>query len=321
MPDLTSIAKLAASLADKPWLGELYQEAQPQLFEEVLKLAASPFFRFKLFSQQVAFVQDPSRNKWAIAGNRGGKTVCGLVDDVADCLGLDTVTKKPSEKYAQPPKVWIVTDTEETANQVIARTLVEQVLGTDQSGILWNMVDDEVKYTEKSGFSDNFVGFTNGASLEIKFSTQDRKVFQGRAIDKIHHDEVQPRDIYGECLARLVDRNGYFMGTMTPIFDRKKGIPWFWNEVYLKAEEKGVAFHRWSMLDNPYLSQAAKDRLLREWDEDERDARVYGSFTPIGVSLAWKPTVLNRIREGCRPPLPGQVELDEEGNLTFRRTA
>ncbi len=321
MVDLTVITQLALTLQAKPWLGEIYSSQQPELFDRVIALAASPFFKWQPFGTdqtlQRGLLACSSRNKWAIAGNRAGKTVSGLMEDVADCLQLSCITKLSSDKFPHPPKIWIVSDTEGTAVGIVERTLVDSVLGEDQSGYLWNLVDDTCKYTPKSGFSDHFIRFTNGATIEVKFSTQDRKVFQGQACDKIHFDEVQPKDIYSECQARLVDRNGYFLGTMTPVFDRKHGIPWIWEDLYLRREDKGIDFFQWSMLDNPYLSQEAKDRLVREWDEDEKEARIYGSFTPIGVSLAWNPRLLTRIKQGLIPPTLGQFELNSQGKPTF----
>jgi len=317
MTELSKIGAFAVQLRNKPWLSDIMAEKQPQVFEQVLRFAQTPFFSWKPFPAQEKFLNDPSRNKWTSAGNRAGKTLCGLIEDVADCLQLDPVTKGLRDRYAHPPKIWIVSDTEDTAVGIVERTLVEGVFGTDESGMLWNYIDSSCKYTAKSGFSQHYIRFTNGASIDIKFSTQDRKVFQGQALDKIHFDEVQPKDIYGECTARLVDRNGYFLGTMTPIFDKRKGVPWIWEDLYLMREEKGIVFHEWSMLDNPHLSQEAKERMMREWDEDELEARIYGRFTPIGVTLAWSPRLMQRIKEDIL--LPREVTIDAIGKTKKQR--
>ena len=323
--ELEPIAKLAYELAHKPHLHDVFESTHPQAFKDIVGLLSSPFYRWQPFgdregsgSAQFAFLMDPSRNKWATAGNRAGKTVAGLMEDVGDCLHIDPVTKHWSDKYEHPPKIWVVSDTEETSINVIERTIVEQVLGTDESGFLWNFIDDKCQYTDKNGWSDHQIRFTNGAWIQVKFSTQKRNTFQGVRLDKVHHDEVQPRDVYGECVARLADTNGYFTGTMTPIYDEKagKGIPWIYEDLYLVRESKGINFHRWSMLENPYIPQEAKDRLLNQWDEDEVDARVYGMFVPIGVKLAFPTKLIRSFKQDIvDPEEKAQLMYDEEGNI------
>jgi len=303
--DLNTVAEVAASLAAQPKLHQVYESQFPDTYKQILKLLDSPFYRWYPFKDrnnepnaQFGFCQSRHKNKWCTAGNRGGKTISGLMEDVADCLMLDVITKRPSDKYQQPPQMWIVSDTEETAINVIERGIVTDVLGSDESGFLWNFIRDEASYSEKGGFADHIIPWTNGATIQTKFSTQKRNTFQGRKLDKVHHDEVQPRDIYGECVARLADRNGYFLGTMTPIYDEKRGggIPWIYEELYLQKTKKNIEFHNWSMLDNPYIPQEAKDRLLDQWDEDEIDARVYGQFVPMGVKLAFPTKLIRKVR-------------------------
>jgi phage terminase large subunit-like protein len=240
------------------------------------------------------------------------------MENVGDCLQIDAVTKHWDTKFEEPPRIWIVSDTEETAINVIERTIVDQVLGKDETGFLWNFIDDSCQYTDKNGWSDHQIRFTNGAWIQVKFSTQKRNTFQGVRLDKVHHDEVQPKDVYGECVARLADTNGYFIGTMTPIYDEKagKGIPWIYQDLYMVRDSKNISFHQWSMLDNPYIPQEAKDRLMGQWDEDEVDARVYGMFVPIGVKLAFPTKLIRSFKPDIvEPDYKSQLMYDEEGNI------
>ncbi len=323
--ELKPIAELAYQLAHKPHLYEVFETTHPSAFHNIKGLLNSPFYRWQPFGDreglgtaQYGFLRDTSRNKWATAGNRAGKTVAGLMENVGDCLQIDSVSKHWDTKFEEPPRIWIVSDTEETAVNVIERTIVDQVLGKDETGFLWNFIDDQCQYTDKNGWSDHQIRFTNGAWIQVKFSTQKRNTFQGVRLDKIHHDEVQPRDVYGECVARLADTNGYFIGTMTPIYDEKagKGIPWIYEDLYLVRDSKNISFHQWSMLDNPYIPQEAKDRLMGQWDEDEVDARVYGMFVPIGVKLAFPTKLIRSFKPDIvEPDHKSQLMYDEEGNI------
>jgi len=327
--DLAAIAEVAASLSVQPKLHEVYQAQFPDTYSQILSLLSSPFYRWYPFKDekgdpfaQWGFCSSNHKNKWATAGNRAGKTVSGLMEDVADCLMLDVISKRPTTRYKDPPQMWIVSDTEETAVGIVERGIVDDVLGSDETGFLWNFIKDECTYSEKNGWADHAIHWTNGATIQVKFSTQKRNTFQGRKLDKVHHDEVQPRDIYGECVARLADKNGFFTGTMTPIYDEKRGggIPWLYEELYLQREKKNIEFHNWSMLDNPYIPQEAKDRLMEQWDEDEIDARVYGHFVPMGVKLAF-PTKLIRMQRHLTsaPCHDGHLEMID-GKAVFVET-
>jgi len=331
--DLSKLASLAVQLRERPFLHEAFQAADAKAYEQIRHLATTPFFQWSPFGAiegkryggytgsdpcQAGALLDPSNNKWLIAGNRGGKTIAGLMEDVADCLGLDVVTKQKSKRFQGPIGMWIVSDTEETSVNVCERTLVDQVLGEDEAGFLWNYIDDSSKWSSRSGWAEHRLAFTNGSWIQFKFSTQKRNTFQGVRLHKVHHDEVQPREIYGECMARLADFHGKFLGTMTPVFDEKRGgIPWIYEELFLHQRSKGITFHRWSMLDNPYIPQDAKDRLLQQWDEDEIEARVHGMFVPMGVKLAFSSKLLREMRSlVCKPVMKGHLAMDEAGAVT-----
>ena len=319
-----NVTELAKLLSENPALHNIFAEEKPKEYEMVLKMASSPFFQWKPFGVaegsgtcQHGFLKSRSRNKWAITGNRCGKTESGLIEDVSDCLLIDSITRSRSFKYAKPIRMWAVSDTEETSINVLERILVDRILGTDESGFMWNFVSDASKYTARSGWANHQLEFTNGSFIQFKFSTQKRNTFQGTSLHKVHFDEVQPKDIYGECQARLADTNGYFIGTMTPIYDKTKGIPWIYEDLYLRRDDKDLEFHTWSLLDNPYVDEAAKARLMREWDEDEIEARVYGAFVPMGVKLALPSTVMREIRTQLKEYVSGSLELLEDGTVSF----
>ena len=336
--DLSMLSKLATQLIARPELHEVFEAADSKSYEQIRSLALSPFFLWSPFGLindkayggyrgqdacQAGALLDESNNKWFIAGNRGGKTIAGLMEDVADCLGLDVVTKQRSKRFEGPVYMWVVSDTEETSVNVCERTLVEQVLGEDESGFLWNFVDDASRYNARSGWADHRLMFTNGSWIHFKFSTQKRNTFQGVRLHKVHHDEVQPREIYGECMARLADYHGRFLGTMTPIFDEKRGgIPWIYEELFLQQQAKVITFHRWSMLDNPHIPEDAKQRLMQQWDEDEIEARVHGMFVPMGVKLAFSSKLLRHLRSmSVKPSLRGTLLMDDEGEVTCEMQA
>ena len=277
-------------------------------------------------THQVGMLRSDALNKWLTAGNRAGKTIVGVIEDVADALNLHPITKaprQPQERFDKAPvRMWVVSDTEEVSIKNPQMTIYHEVLGTDESGFMWNFVDDSCKFSDSSGWSDSTLRFTNGAWIQFKFSSQKRKTFQGVKLHKVHMDEVQPKAIYDECLARLADFNGYMLGTMTPLEDR--GLPWIYEDLYVPRADKGIEFWQWSMLDNPYISDAAKRRLMRQWGgEDEAivAARNYGAIEHTSQRMAFNHQLVRRLRDNITPPEHGELELTGDGAVTFHKVA
>jgi phage terminase large subunit-like protein len=334
LSDLTDLVKLAKHINDHPWSEQILAEQYPREMDRIAKLSRAPFIRWAPFGFhngvrfggyredgtnpcQVGFLASNARNKWCTSGNRGGKSLSGCMEDFGDAIHLNPITKMP-DTYRYEDKairIWVVSDTEETSINGVEQIFYEQVLGPDEDGAMWNFIDDGCNYTPKSGWSGRRILFTNGSWIQFKFSTQGRRTFQGVSLDKVHIDEVQPQPIYSECSARLTDRNGYLLGTMTPLDD--KGVPWIYEELYIPREEKNIEFHQWSMYDNPHLSPEGRDRLIRQWDEDEVEARVYGSFVPIGHKLAFSHAMIRRLRDQVEPPMMGDLMYNEKGMVEF----
>jgi phage terminase large subunit-like protein len=325
--NLSEVSELAQLLNGQPELAGILEAENPNEFREFWRMAAIPAMRFEPFKgvkgnqAQVGSHSSNHHNKWDVCGNRTGKTLRGLNEDWCDQMLLDPMTKGISKRFTEPFPMWIVSDTEETSIDVIEKTFAEEVLGLDEQGMGWQLVKDGTTWNRKAGFSNHLCEFTNGSTIRFKFSTQKRRTFQGVSLGKAHLDEEQPYDVYGECRTRLVDRHGYLLGTMTPIYERSKGISWVYEELYLDRNNKDIEFHNWSLLDNPYITDQAKKTLMKEWNEDDIEARVYGMFVPMGVKLAFSGALIREIEAGCVSGIDGQIDMNEHGQIVFSRDA
>ena len=325
------IAALARGLEADPALGDLLAEANPQGFEQVLKVAQFPLVRWQPFGYtsddnpcQIGFCASRARQRWVTAGNRAGKTEMALMEDAADCLGIDVISKGPSARFTPPVDIWVVSDTEDTSIEIVQRTFAEQVLGPNQLSYGWELVADDIHYSPKGGFRNNYIGFTNGSRIDFKYSSAGRIAFQGTKIDKGHFDEVPPKDVYSELYARTIDREGQIIGTCTPVFDRIHGIPWIFQDLYVPREQKGIDFFSWSLFHNPHLPETAKQALVAQWDADEMDARAYGMFTPLGMKLAFDRDLIRALRAGAPPDsqiVTGWPLRGVDGKLRFEAAA
>lgn len=317
------LAVLAGELESKPWLREVFADAQPEAYEQVLQLASCPYFQWKPYGYtiddnpcQLGWLEEWAHQAWLVAGNRTGKTVSTWIKFFSCMVGVDPLTRAPSNRFPQGVDGWIVSDTEDTSVDIIQRTLVREILGSDESGFLWNFVDDSCLWTESGGWKGGRFATTNGSRVTFKYSTQKRKTFQGTSRNIVWADEEQPKDIMEECFTRVLDCNGYIWGTLTPIYERLRGIPWVYHDVYLHREEKGIPFHNWSLLHNPYIADEVKARLADQWDEDSREVRIHGMFVPMGIQLAFPMSMIRTMREGVKPPIStGHLRFTEEGKV------
>lgn len=318
------LALLAGEIQKKPWIADVFAEEAPDAYEQALSLAATPFFQWEPFGYtiddnpcQIGWLKEQAREAWAVCGNRTGKTVSTWIKYFSYMAGIDPLTKEPLPADFPDKRGhidgWIVSDTEDTSRDIIQRTLVREVLGEDESGFLWNFVDDSCSWTETGGWKDNRFATTNGSRTTFKFATQRRRTFQGTSRNLIWADEEQPKDIMEECEARVVDCNGFLWGTLTPVYEKLRGIPWVYYDKYLPRDSKGIVFHNWSLLHNPFIPDEAKKRLMDSWDEDSREVRVHGSFVPMGIQLAFPTSVIRGLRDQVVPPEEGFLSFDEEG--------
>jgi phage terminase large subunit-like protein len=112
---------------------------------------------------------------------------------------------------------------------------------------------------------------------------QDLDKFAGSSRHFIHFDEECPKSVWQECLARLVDTDGDWWMSQTPV----QGMEWIFDDVYIPAKEgtKDIGIVEASMEDNPTLSQAAIDRYMESLSEEERLIRKNGQYIHLGGSV------------------------------------
>lgn len=60
---------------------------------------------------------------------------------------------------------------------------------------------------------------------------------------------------------------------------------------------------------------------MSTWDASEIEARVHGAFVPMGRKLAFSSDLLRACRAKIRTPEEGMLDIDDQGNYQFRRTA
>ncbi len=225
----------------------------------------------KKHKKQLAFHRCKKRNRWVFGGNRSGKTECGAVEAVWLARGIHPYRKNRKDVFG-----WVVSLSQQVQRDV-AQSKILKYLPAE-----W--IED---ITMLSGRRDSPSGgvidqikirnvFGGVSTIGFKSCDQGREKFQGSSLDFVWFDEEPPRDIYEECLMRVMDRQGDIFGTMTPL----KGETFIYNEIYLNRRanpEIWCEFMSWE--DNPYLSAKEIKLLSSTLNESSLDSRKYGKFS------------------------------------------
>ena len=246
------------------------------LTEELLRKAATqPGIKaYKPHPSQKRFHEAKHKEKLYIGGNRSGKTVAGVAEDAMWLTG-----QHPYRDDIPPPPIRgraVAVDIEDGIKKIL---LPEFIKWIPQSFLRNGSFEDS--YDKQS----RTLTLTNGSFLEFMSYEQDFAKFAGTSRHFTHFDEEPPEDIFNECLMRLVDTNGSYWISMTPLIEMswiKDGIydPWAKGETSVFVLEVDTE-------ENPYISIGALNRLTRNLSAAERESRRKGTFiTHTGLVYA-----------------------------------
>lgn len=204
--------------------------------------------------QQKEAVECTKKNQAIFGGNRSSKSVTGAVKVI---------------KYCQ-----------ETPNSDCwAATWSDMSVPIQQAEYFkWLPKDNSIrfaKFSEQRGFLHKIIIFSNGSKIRFKTYEQGWESFQGASKNIIHLDEEAPEEIVNECKARLMDRNGVLLRTMTPL----NGVTYTYDEIVVNAhQDKEVKFWYFDNYFNPYINSEARERILGGYADKEREVRSKGHF-------------------------------------------
>ena len=234
-------------------------------------LKINTYNREKQHKKQLEFHRNACRNRWVFGGNRSGKTECGAVETVWRARGIH-----PFRQNRPQTTGWVVSLSQQVQRDVAQKKILDYL---DPSWIreirMLNGKRDSAEY----GVIDFIVienVFGNLSKIGFKSCEAGREKFQGTSLDYVWFDEEPPKDIYEECLMRVLDTEGDVYATMTPL----KGLSWVYEDIYLNPkndENIWCTFMQWE--DNPYLATEEIRRMSATLDESSLESRKYGKFS------------------------------------------
>jgi len=226
------------------------------LYTLKIRKLINPIKYFEPQEYQEEFWRSPSKYKFIFGGNRSGKTINGAAYVINKCLN--------NPNYI----VW-------------ACTYAKLSVPVQQKKIKELLPRKELKYakwSEQRGFTHKLIIFKNGSMIRFKTYEEGEEKYQGGDVDLIWNDEECKQEIYNEQLARLIDRNGEIIITMTPI----NGITWIYTDV-LENENinKSIDYWYWETAKNKKISQEGFERIIKNYSQKEAEVRSTGHFVTL----------------------------------------
>ncbi len=232
--------------------------------------ARSPnIFGYVPHEKQIPFHSAQGQGRLLIGGNRSGKTVAGICEDVF------WLTGKHPYRITPPPPVRgriIGVDFLDAVEKVLRPELARWIPLSELKGGSWDTAYSKELRT---------LTLANDSFVEFMSYEQDLDKFAGTSRHFVHFDEEPPEAIWTENKARLIDTGGSWWMTMTPV----EGMTWIYDKVYIPGKhnpESNIDIIEVRMDENPHLNPGEVQNFLSGLDKDEREARGSGKFIQIG---------------------------------------
>jgi phage terminase large subunit-like protein len=221
--------------------------------------------QYQPHDRQIEFHKAETKGKQFLGGNRSGKTVAGINEDIMWLRGKHPyLSLPPAPIYGR-----IVTvDFKNGMHKIILPQLSQWIPPSDLINGSWEDSWNGALYK---------LTLANGSEVEIMSHEQDLDKFAGVPRHFMHFDEEPPQDIFKECLARLTDYNGRWWMTMTPV----EGMTWTYDEIWEKRDTRLITVVQVDSHDNPHVSQEGLEDMLEGYSEEERKIRGQGKYIAL----------------------------------------
>lgn len=238
--------------------------------QEGIRISASypNILAYEPHEKQLEFHKATNKGRLYIGGNRGGKTVGGATESIWRLNG-----KHPYQRVPEPPirgrciSVDFTNGVEAIVKPEIRRWITPSML---------------IKGSWEDSYNSNTRTLTlsNGSFLEFKSYDQELEKHAGTSRHFVWFDEEPPHAIFEENMMRLIDTQGLWYLTMTPV----EGYTWTAEELYEPAlkGEKNIHVTKVDMFDNPHLNKLAIEEAMSHLSEDDRNARRKGDYVIQG---------------------------------------
>lgn len=211
--------------------------------------------------------------------NRGGKTTAGAFEIASFAMGFNPVR---NEKYVVPNVTWAVCLTYKAQGKQMYRALSQMLPKRPDGTPAWRWWKQE-----------SLIVCDNGSEIYLKQQEDGREAFYGEGCTAIWVDEGKEgetgKENFNEILTREIPGQPLkVFVTLTPL----NGCDWLWNRLWNEDSDdfiKGTEKFHFSMYDcaiekGGFWSLEQINARAEKYEEYERQARLYGDFTPFGTA-------------------------------------
>lgn len=236
-----------------------------QVTETLREYSVNPSITaYKPLPHQKRFHDSTAKGKLFIGGNRSGKTVGGGTEAVKWLTGTHERGDIP------PPPIRgrvVAVDIEEGINKI---TLPEIKKWLPKKYLINGNWEDSYSKVSRT------LTLTNGSTLEFMSYEQQVEKFAGTSRHFVWFDEEPPQDIFNECSLRLVDTEGSWWITMTPLIE----MSWTFDALFepWTQGDKTIEVFEVNTSENTHINSEALAFALHGIDEAEKEARTHGTY-------------------------------------------
>lgn len=242
--------------------------------------------RYRPHPKQVEFHGLAAKHRLFLGGNRSGKSVGGTTEGLYHARGAH-----PWRHVPPPPARGRVVGTD-FVNGVELVLLPLWAQWTPPSLLVNGSWEDSYHH----GIDGRLLTLANGSTVQFMSYEQDVKNFAGRSLHWVHFDEEPPKDIYDECRARVIDTDGDWWMTLTPVL----GLDHIYDGVYkpgvlardhpelltpeMLDSETGLPLFgvvEVESYENTHLKRSALDGFFNTLDEASAKTRRQGAFIQV----------------------------------------
>lgn len=225
-------------------------------------------FNYEPHPKQRIFHESDAHEKLFMGGNRSGKTVGSVVECIWRLTKTHPFRKELNEIEGEIRGRLVCVSFDDGLEKIIL-PLFKKWLPS--------------KYLINRSWEDSYskslrtLTLENGSFIEFMSYVQDLEKFAGTSRHFIAYDEEPPMSIWQECTMRLLDTEGSWWISMTPV----EGMTWIYNELYKKYKEgkrKNLLVIEVDTDENPHLTEFGKDLVFGDMTEEERNVRKAGGF-------------------------------------------
>lgn len=245
-------------------------EIAVQLSQALRRTTQRPtIYGYRPHPKQEQFHMNTKTGALLIGGNRSGKTTGGAAESIYRLKG------EHPNKHVPPSPVrgrGVAVD----FDHGVAKIMLPEIARWIPPSLLINgSWDDSYSKGERT------LTLTNNSFMEFLTYEQEVDKHSGTSRHFVWFDEEPPEEIYNENMMRLIDVQGSWYITMTPV----EGLTWVFDRIYQSAKDgarSDVAIIEIDTDENTYISAAEIDVYLTGLSDEDKEARRQGKFIQRG---------------------------------------